>query len=148
MMAWRPAALAVVFTLLSFGVASAQPQGAPMPPPIAGRAMWPYPGVITLDVDATDVQRGIFRAREHIPVRVAGPMTLLLSAMAAGQARTARAKINLFAGLEIANGQVIPWRRDPINIYAFHVDVPEGASGPDLSFQYVSPGEQSGPHPS
>ena len=33
------------------------------------------------------------------------------------------------AGLVIiANGQRIEWRRDPVDVYAFHVDVPAGAS--------------------
>ena len=44
------------------------------------------------------------------------------------------------AGLVVkANGKVLPWTRDPLNVYAFHVDVPEGASAVDVDFQFLSP---------
>ena len=43
-----------------------------MPPP----QDTPYPGTITLSVDASDTAQGIFRAHETIPVQ-AGTLTLL-----------------------------------------------------------------------
>ncbi len=45
-------------------------------PPIPAPADKPYPGVIKLAVDATDLDRHIFQVRETIPV-TSGPMTLL-----------------------------------------------------------------------
>ena len=33
----------------------------------------------------------------------------------------------------------MPWRRDPIEVYAFHIDVPEGARAVTVDFQYLSP---------
>jgi predicted metalloprotease with PDZ domain len=98
-----------------------------------------YPGVIELSVDASDVTRGIFRVQERVPVAAAGPLTLLYPEWHPGK-HSARGAINLLAGLEIrAGGQVLPWRRDPVNVFAFHVDVPTGTSALDLSFQFVSP---------
>ena len=66
----------VATVLLALGAAG-QPRGEPFPAPIAAARDLAYPGVITLDVDASDVARGIFRVRERIPVAQAGPLTLL-----------------------------------------------------------------------
>ncbi|HET9216569.1 MAG TPA: peptidase M61, partial [Terriglobia bacterium] len=53
------------------------PQPAPMPPPIVAPRDVPYPGVMRVDVDATDLERRIYRIRQSIPVVAAGPMVLL-----------------------------------------------------------------------
>ena len=38
--------------------------------------------------------------------------------------------IELFAGLEIRGGDVLlDWRRDAVEVYAFHIDVPATMSG-------------------
>ena len=48
--------------------------------------------------------------------------------------------IDKLAGLVVtANGKTLPWKRDPLNVYAFHVDVPEGANNVDVEFQFLSP---------
>jgi predicted metalloprotease with PDZ domain len=127
-----------VFAVSSSG-ANAQPAAAPFPAPIAEPLDVAYPGAIELDVDASDVVRGIFRVRERLPVASAGPLTLLYPEWHPGK-HDARGAIQLLAGLEVrANGEVVRWQRDPVNVYAFHVDVPAGASSLDLSFQFVSP---------
>ena len=38
-----------------------------------------------------------------------------------------------------ADGQRVPWRRDPVNVFAFHIDAPAGARALELEYQYVSP---------
>ncbi|HEU4967332.1 M61 family metallopeptidase [Sphingomonas sp.] len=98
----------------------------------------PYPGTIRLDVDATDVAQGIFRVKESIPVDKAGPMTLLFPKWLQGN-HAPRGEIEKLAGLVItANGKALPWRRDPYDVYAFHIDVPDGAKTVELSFQFLS----------
>ena len=135
---WRSAAI-VAALVLGYSGATAQPRSVPFPAAIAEPRDSAYPGVIELAVDATDVARGIFRVRERVPVAAAGPMTLLYPEWHPGK-HAARGAINLLAGLEIrAAGQIVPWRRDPVNVYAFHVDVPVGADALELSFQFVSP---------
>lgn len=48
--------------------------------------------------------------------------------------------IELFAGLEIKAGDtVLTWRRDPVEVYAFQIDVPEGTDTLDIGFQFLSP---------
>lgn len=98
----------------------------------------PFPGTITLDVDATDVQRGIFRVKETIPVASAGRMTLLFPKWLQGN-HAPRGEIEKLAGLTItAAGKPVPWRRDPMDVYAFHIDVPQGARTIELAFQFIS----------
>jgi predicted metalloprotease with PDZ domain len=135
---WRRSAAFAVAAVVALGSA-AQPRGAPLPPPTVEPRDVPYPGVIALDVDASDVARGIFRVRERVPVAQAGPMTLLYSEWLPGK-HAPRGAINLLSGIEIrAGGEPLAWRRDPVNVYAFHVDVPPGVSALDLAFQFVSP---------
>jgi predicted metalloprotease with PDZ domain len=97
-----------------------------------------FPGVIQLDVDATNTQQGIYRVKETIPVADAGPMVLLMPAFLPGK-HAARGEIEKLAGLKIsANGRAVPWRRDPVDVWAFHIDVPQGARRLELDFQFLS----------
>lgn len=135
---WRAAALGFGIGLTCVS-ASAQSAPAPMPPTIAAARDEAYPGTITLDVDVADVARGIFRVRENIPVASAGQLTLFYPQWLPGN-HAPRGPINHLAGIEIsANGARIPWRRDAVNMYAFHVDVPAGVSAIEARFQFLSP---------
>lgn len=98
----------------------------------------PFPGTIRLRVDATDVQRRIFRVRQTIPVPQAGDFVLLYPEWLPG-AHSPRGAIKNVAGLRISAGnRRLNWRRDPADVYAFHVDVPEGVKSIEVEFQYLS----------
>ena len=98
----------------------------------------PYQGTLKINVDATDIARRIFRVHETIPAQ-AGALTLLYPQWLPGN-HSPTGPIDKFAGLKVtANGKVLPWVRDPLNVYAFHVDVPQGASSVDVEFQFLSP---------
>ncbi|MGH7022382.1 MAG: peptidase M61, partial [Caulobacteraceae bacterium] len=119
-------------------IAQTQPQPTPLPPPVAPPRDAPYTGVIRLAVDATDLPRGIFAVRETIPVAASGPLTLLYPKWLPGN-HGPGGPLDKFAGLIVtANGQRLAWTRDPVNVYAFHVEVPAGAGALDLSFQFLS----------
>ena len=66
-------ALALSAALLLAGTASAQsevrtaPQATPLPPAIPAAQDVPYPGTMTLDIDATDLERGVYRAKQTVP---------------------------------------------------------------------------------
>ena len=112
---------------------------APLTPPVAAPRDVSYPGTIRLAVDATDVQRKIFRVRQTIPVTRAGPMTLLYPQWLPGK-HGPRGAVDKLAGLTItAGGRPVTWRRDPVQVYAYHVDVPSGARALDLEFQFLTP---------
>ncbi|MDQ2892576.1 MAG: peptidase M61 [Pseudomonadota bacterium] len=120
------------------------PQGNSAPQPVPFTDTIPvaqdiaYPGTIQLDVDATDTTRGIFRVKEKIPVAKAGPMVLLFPKWLPGN-HSASGQLDKVAGLVIrANGKVLPWVRDTVDVYAFHIDVPADAKRLDVEFQFIS----------
>ena len=48
--------------------------------------------------------------------------------------------VSELAGLVVtANGKRIPWVRDRVNMYAFHVEAPKDATTLDINFQYLAP---------
>src|SRR3982751_2713077 len=99
----------------------------------------PYPGTIQLTVDASDVTRGIFRVREHVPVPGPGDFVLLYPEWLPGT-HSDEGEINKVAGFHAsAGGRELPWVRDNLDVYAFHVTVPQGVTAIDAEFQYLSP---------
>ena len=124
--------LAVVLALSS--PLAARLVHAEVPPP----ADVAYPGTIAIDVDATDTAQRIFRVKQTMPVQ-AGPLTLLFPAWLPGN-HAASGPIDKIAGLEItANGQRLDWTRDPLDVFAFHVEVPSGVSSLSMQYQYLTP---------
>lgn len=97
----------------------------------------PFNGTLKINVDATDIAHRIFRVHETVPAQ-AGPLTLLYPQWLPGN-HSPTGAIDKLAGLVVkANGKVIPWKRDPLNVYAFHVDVPQGANEVQVEFQFLS----------
>lgn len=98
----------------------------------------PYPGTMQLEVDARDNVQGIFRITQIIPVAQAGRMTLLYPEWLPGN-HAPRGEIEKLAALEfMANGQKIDWIRDDMDVFAFHLEVPEGVSEITAKFQFTS----------
>lgn len=132
-------------SLLALGAGLASPAAAqtatPLPSAIAAPtdAAKRYPGVIELKVDASDVARGVFKVQQRVPVTGSGQFTLLYPEWLPGN-HAPRGQIDKVAGLSIkANGQTLAWRRDPVNVYAIHVDVPAGVTALEVAFDYLSP---------
>jgi predicted metalloprotease with PDZ domain len=108
-----------------------------MPPPIATPADTAYPGTITLDVHLTDTTDHVAKVHETVPVK-AGELTLLYPAWIPGN-HSPTGPIQKLAGLFVrTDGKTIPWVRDRVNVYAFHIDVPKGVSTLDVDFDYLS----------
>ena len=130
----RLASLSLAVALALSSPFAAQPAHAEVPAP----ADVAYPGTIAIDVDATDTAQRIFRVTHTMPVQ-AGPLTLLFPAWLPGN-HAASGPIDKIAGLEItANGQRLDWKRDPLDVFAFHVDVPQGASTLSMHYEYLTP---------
>ena len=101
-----------------------------------------YPGTLKLSVDATDLDHRIFRVREEIPV-VAGPLVLFYPEWLPGN-HAPRGPIDKLAGLHLsADGKSVSWSRDSSDVYAFHLDVPEGATTLIAEFDFISPQDTS-----
>src|SRR5579885_33664 len=122
------------------GLSAATPGPQPLPaqPPIPAPKDTPYPGVVKIAVDATDLTHHIFRIHETIPVGGPGPLTLLYPQWLPG-AHSPVGQIDMVAGLVIhAGNQRLEWVRDPVQVYAFHVNVTAGAKVIDVDFQFLS----------
>jgi predicted metalloprotease with PDZ domain len=133
--------LSVLLALCPF-LAHAQdkaPQALPIVDTIPAARDVPYLGTITLLVDASDTTRGIFRVSETIPVAASGPLTLLYPKWLPGSHSPGGA-ISSVAGLKFtAGGKVLPWRRDPVDVCAFHLEVPAGTAAIEAQFQFLAP---------
>ncbi len=98
----------------------------------------PYPGTITLRVDATDVSRRIFRVHETIPVKP-GPLVLQYAKWLPGNHAPSGPIDQLAGPLITAGGQPLQWVRDPLDVYSFRVTVPKGVGTLELDLQVLSP---------
>jgi predicted metalloprotease with PDZ domain len=116
----------------------ALPVHADVLPAVPAPVDQPYPGTIVLDVDATDLSQQVFRMRMRMPVKP-GPLTLLYPQWIPANHGPSGA-ITQLAGLKFtANGKPVQWTRDPVQVFAFHLTVPEGATQLDAEYQYLSP---------
>lgn len=77
-----------------------------------------------LDVDLTDLERKYYvEVRQSLPVK-SGPLTLLYPRWLPGN-HSPTSPIGQLAGLHIqGKGQDIAWRRDTVDMHAFHLDLP------------------------
>jgi predicted metalloprotease with PDZ domain len=126
-------------SLLALALAAAGTLHAEVPAP----QDTPYaPGTIRLEVDATNLSQRIFRVRETIPV-APGELTLLYPVWIPG-GHSPRGALDHVAGIAFsADGRRLEWKRDPLDVAAFHVVVPEGASSIVAEFQFLSPTDRS-----
>ena len=92
---------------------------------------------IQLSVDLSDAPRNIYHSQLTIQVKP-GPLTLVYPEWIPGNHRPAGPIANVTGIKMEANGQTLAWQRDPIDMYAFHVDVPSGASELKVSFDTLT----------
>lgn len=143
------AVLGLLLSLTIFAPASAMPNNLSKPSYVAPQETIPapqdiaYPGTMTLKVDARDHDQGIFRITQTIPVAqtvagASGRLTLLYPEWLPGN-HAPRGEIEKITGLEFTAGeQNLTWVRDNVDVFAFHVTVPEGVSQITAKFQFVS----------
>jgi len=110
---------------------------------LSGAFLIAQSGEMKLSVDATDAPRHVLHARMTIPAKP-GPMTLLYPEWIPGEHGPTGPVVDLVGLKFTANGQTIPWKRDAVNMYAFHIDVPAGASSVEASYDFVLPPETGG----
>ena len=99
-----------------------------------------YPGTMDLDIDATDVTRGVYKVAQTIPVKSGtSDLVLLLPQWLPGNHSPTGnpALINdirFFAGTK-----PLTWRRDTVDVFAFHVAIPDGTREITAKFVHTSP---------
>jgi predicted metalloprotease with PDZ domain len=98
---------------------------------------------ITLEVDATHAPEKIIHTHMAMPVSP-GPLTLYYPKWIPGE-HAPDGPIDNVTGLKFSsNGKAIPWRRDRVDMFTFHLDIPKGVSVLDVTFDYVEPERTSG----
>jgi len=90
----------------------------------------------TVAIDASEAARGVLHATLSIPVS-AGPQTLVYPKWIPGE-HGPNGAINELVGLRFsAGGKAIAWKRDLVDMFAFHVEVPNGATQLDVKLDYL-----------
>ena len=97
------------------------------------------PVTIKLVVDATQAPEKILHTRMVMPAKP-GPVTLYFPKWIPG-VHSPSGPVGNLAGLKfMAGGRTIPWRRDLLDVFTFHVDVPAGADTIEATFDSIEPG--------
>jgi predicted metalloprotease with PDZ domain len=113
------------------------PFSTPLPSPIPEPRDQQFRGTIQLHVDATDTIHSLFSVSEIIPIQSSGEMVLLYPEWETTSHSPTASAIEL-AGLRTqVDRHEIEWRRDTIDVHAFHLTVPAGARALTLNFEYL-----------
>jgi predicted metalloprotease with PDZ domain len=98
---------------------------------------------ITLAVDATEAPSKIFHARLTLPA-TPGTLTLYYPKWIPGE-HAPSGPIDDLAGLKFsAGGRPLNWRRDLLDVWTLHVEVPPGVNTVQADLDYLSPAGQGG----
>ncbi len=152
--ALRPTLLAALLLTTSLSgtalYAQVQPAGntrpmvVPIVPSVPDAQDTAYPGTINLKIDASDVTTGAYRITETIPVAPGTTkLTLLLPEWLPGNHSPDGLIAELADVRFFADGKPLTWKRDPVEVFAFHVDVPAGAAAIVAKLVHTSPLRES-----
>jgi len=98
---------------------------------------------ITLNVDATQAPMKIIHTHMIMPVH-AGELKLYYPKWIPGEHAPDGPILNLTGLKFTANGRPIPWRRDLLDMFTFHLTIPDGVSSLSVDLDYIEPAVTSG----
>jgi len=96
------------------------------------------PPTVSLSVDATTAPRKIFHATLKIPA-AAGDLTLYYPKWIPGEHAPDGPVVDLAGLFFKANGQTLKWRRDLLDGFTIHVEVPQGVTEVQADLDFLSP---------
>ena len=140
------ASLTVLLSLSTSAIAQDSTRTTPMapalPPAIPAAQDVPYPGTISLDIDATDVTRGIYKVTQVFPVADgARELTVMQPGWLPGN-HSETGPYAMLADIHFyADGKEIRWVRDTVAVNAFHLVLPAGTKAVTARFVHTSPVE-------
>lgn len=121
-----------------------RPMAVPFVDPIPAAQDKPWPGTISLAIDASDVTTGAYRVTETIPIPAGTTKLVLLHPKWLPGNHGPKGTIAELVDIRFfAGGKALAWKRDPVDVFAFHVDVPAGASEVVAKFIHTSPLRES-----
>lgn len=106
--------------------------------PGLGRTCRAHREPISITVDASQTVQKLLHAKLIIPVKP-GPLDIYYPKWLPG-GHGPQGPITNLTGLKFeADGKIISWQRDLLDVFTFHVDVPAGANHLDISYDYIEP---------
>ena len=139
------AAFALATSTASIAATLSAPAAVPIVATVPDAVDTPYPGgTMQLDIDASDTVRGVYRVTQTIPVAPGTTrLTLLLPEWLPGNHAPRGPMAELVDLSFTAGGQKLEWKRDRVELHAFHVTVPAGAKDVVARFIHTSPLQSS-----
>jgi predicted metalloprotease with PDZ domain len=101
------------------------------------------PAVLTADplsltVDATSTQQKLLHVRLEIPV-TPGPLTVYYPKWIPGEHGPTGPIADIVALHFEGGGKTIPWKRDLLDVFTFHLDIPQGVTHLTASYDFIEP---------
>src|SRR6185295_18865416 len=94
----------------------------------------------TVELDARDATRHVLHSHMVLPAQP-GPLTLLYPKWIPGE-HGPTGPLNGVVGLRFSSqGHELEWRRDPLEMFAFRLEVPAGANAVEADFDFLPPAE-------
>ena len=83
---------------------------------------------IRITVDLSEAPRHLYHAEIDLPVTPGKPATFITPEWIPGD-HAPNGEANAISGVQFtANGNILPWRRDDVNLYEFHLEIPPGVT--------------------
>jgi predicted metalloprotease with PDZ domain len=135
------AATALVLAAPAISATLSAPAAVPLSRAVPDPVDRAYPGgAMRLDIDATDVTRGVYRVTQTVPVAPGTTrLTLMLPQWLPGNHGPRGTMAELVDIQFFAGTQKLTWKRDPVEVFAFHIDVPAGTREVTARFLHTSP---------
>jgi predicted metalloprotease with PDZ domain len=92
---------------------------------------------IQITADLTDAPRKLFHAEIDLPVK-AGPLALTEAAWIPGHHSEKFVENDITGIVFTANGQTISWQRDDVDLFKFHLAVPQGVTTLHAHIDYIA----------
>ena len=94
---------------------------------LCGAAAFAQQTPIKITADLTDASRKLYHAEIDLPVK-SGPLTLTTPEWIPGNHRPTGPVDDITGVVFTADGETLKWRRDDVNLYAFHLTIPKGVT--------------------
>ena len=97
---------------------------------------------IRITADLSEAPRHVYHAEIDLPVKP-GPITLITPQWIPGTHRPTPIVDSITGVVFTANGQTLTWRRDNVDMYEFHLDIPKGVTSVHAHLDLINPGRQT-----
>jgi predicted metalloprotease with PDZ domain len=117
------------------------PQAVPISPSVPDAVDVPYPGgTMMLAIDASDTQRGVYRVTQTVPVARGTDRLILQFPRWLPGNHGPRGPLAELVDIQFFSGdRRLTWRRDPVEVNAFHIELPAGTRAVTAKYIHTSP---------